>query len=358
MKILILANYDVGLFQFRKELIERLLNENQVVIALPYGELIEPLKKMGCSYVNVSVDRRGKNPLTDISLLLNYFRLIRNLRPDLVITYTIKPNTYGGIVARLLKVNYVINITGLGTAFQKESCLKKMVVKMYKLACKDAKTVFFENSANRDIFVNNSIISKNQACLLNGAGVNLTKYAIMDYPQEKTTRFLFMGRVMKEKGIDELFSAMEMLKKENYNVELDILGGYEENYEEKIRRYTKDGWLKYHGYQKEVRPFINKSHCFVLPSWHEGMANANLECAASGRPIITSNIPGCKEAVIDGVSGYLADVKNVNSLYNVMKKFLHLSHKEKIEMGMAGRKHMEDFFDKELVVDKTIEHMM
>lgn len=357
MRIMILANHDVGLYQFRKELIAELLKKNDVTISVPYGELVEPLKDMGCKFIDTPVDRRGINPKTDFKLLMNYISLFRKEKPEMVITYTIKPNIYGGLACELCKIPYAVNITGLGTAFENDGMLKKIVVSMYKVALKRAKTVFFENSENRRIFVKEHIVKKKQACLLNGAGVNLEHYVVEEYPIEVVTKFLFMGRVMKEKGIVELFSAMDRLYKENPNIQLDVLGGFEEDYEQVIKKYEKTGWLHYHGYQKDVRPFIAKCHCFVLPSYHEGMANTNLESAASGRPVITSNIPGCKEAVKDNVSGYLCECQNVDSLYGCLKKFIQLSHEEQKMMGLAGRERMEQYFDKKSVVVKTIEQL-
>lgn len=354
---MVLANNDVGLYQFRKELLEELLKENEVYILLPYGEWVEPLKKMGCKFIDTDVDRRGINPITDIKLMINYLGIFRKINPDLVITYTIKPNVYGGMVSRLLNVPYAINITGLGTAFESGGILTKLVSSMYKVACKKAKVVFFENLANREVFIEKHICTKKQACLLNGAGVNLEKYPSSEYPKGGTTKFLFMGRIMAEKGIGELFEAMNKILSDGIKAELHVLGGYEEDYKTKIETYEREGWLNYHGYQKDVRPFIYESHCFVLPSWHEGMANTNLECAASGRPLITSNIHGCKEAVIENVSGFLCEPKNVDSLYNAMKMFLDLPQEERINMGLAGRKHMEDIFDKNKVVLETMKRL-
>lgn len=358
MKILILANFDVGLYQFRKELIAELLKKNKVSISLPYGELVENLKEMGCKFIDTPVDRRRINPIKDLSLYRKYRKNLKKEKPDLVITYTIKPNIYGGFACRISKIPYAVNITGLGTAFQKKGMLRSLVTLMYKVSLKKAKTVFFENSENMQLFLDEKIISKKQACLLNGAGVNLEHYSVLEYPEDcEITRFLFIGRVMKEKGIDELFEAMKKLRADGVNCSLDVLGGYEENYADIIKKYESEGWLHYYGYQEEVRPFIKKCHCFVLPSWHEGMANTNLECAASGRPVITSNIAGCKEAVVDGKSGFLAEKQNVNSLYKAMKKFTQLSYEDRKSMGLAGRQHMEDVFDKKKVVQTTIKHL-
>lgn len=358
MKILILTNFDVGLYQFRKELIEQLLKDNTVTISLPYGELVEPLKELGCKFVDTPFERRGINPIKDIRLFRRYLSLIKTEKPDLVITYTIKPNIYGALACRLKNISCAVNITGLGTAFQHQGFMRKAVTMMYRTALKKANVVFFENEENRQIFVNEKIVRKDQTCLLNGAGVNLEHYQVAEYPTDNdSTRFLFVGRVMKEKGIEELFSAIRKLRADGIDCSLDVLGGYEEDYKSVIDQYEAEGWLHYHGYQKDVRPFIEASHCFVLPSWHEGMANTNLECAASGRPVITSNIHGCLEAVEDGVTGYLCEKQNAESLYLAMKKFTELPYEKRKAMGLAGRKHMEDVFDKRKVVEATIDRL-
>lgn len=354
MKVMILANNDVGLYQFRKELIEELLKQHEVVISLPDGDFINLLKDIGCKFIDTPVDRRGINPATDLKLFYEYRRMLKQEKPDLVITYTIKPNVYGGLACRLTHIPYAVNITGLGTAFENGGLLKKIVTIMNKVACKKAKVVFFENEENRQIFIKEKIVKEAQTHRLNGAGVNLKKYQVSEYPEGEKIKFLFMGRVMAEKGIDELFDAMKKLITDGINCELDVLGGYEEDYKEKIQKYENEGWLHYYGYQKDVRPFIEKCHCFVLPSWHEGMANTNLESAASGRPVITSNIPGCMEAVVDGVSGLLAERKNAEDLYRVMKKFAELPYDKQREMGLAGRKHMVEVFDKKKVVNETL----
>lgn len=358
MKILILTNFDVGLYRFRSELIEEMLKRHEVTISLPYGPLVEPLKAMGCSFVDTPVDRRGINPVTDLKLLKRYWDLVRAEKPDLVVTYTIKPNIYGGMVCRALGVPYAVNITGLGTAFQKEGALRKLVTLLYRTALKKAKVVFFENSGNRQVLVDEGIVPAEKCCLLSGAGVNLEKYSFAEYPEDSfPTRFLFVGRVMKEKGIDELFAAMERLRAEGEECCLDVVGGYEDDYAARIAEYENKGWLHYHGFQDDVRPYIEKAHCFVLPSYHEGMANTNLECAAMGRPLITSDIPGCREAVVEGKSGLLCQTKDTKSLYECMKRFLTLPREDRAEMGKAGRRHMEKVFDKRKVVSETMKEL-
>ena len=248
-------------------------------------------------------------------------------------------------------------MTGLGTAFQKEGLLKKLIVFLYRLSCKRAKVIFFENEANRQLFVEMKIARESQTCRLNGAGVNLAHFTFQEYPVHDKYVFLFIGRIMKEKGIDELLEAMKRIIADGFCAELHVLGSFEEEYGEKVEKYSKEGWLVYYGYQNDVRPFIAEADCFVLPSWHEGMANTNLECAASGRPVITSNIPGCREAVLEGKSGFLAEKKNSEDLYRVMKRFAEMSIEERKEMGLCGRKHMEEIFDKKKVVEETVKRL-
>lgn len=357
MRILILANFDVGLYQFRKELIQELLKTNEVYISLPYGKLVEPLEQMGCHFMDTPLERRGMSPMKDGKLFFTYLNIFKSVKPELVITYTIKPNIYGGFAARIARIPYAVNITGLGTAFQKKGMLKELVTAMYKLGCKNAKVAFFENAENRQNFLNAEIVKDGQACLLSGAGVNLEHYTVTDYPGGDVTKFLFIGRVMKEKGVDELFAAMKMLTDDGVSCTLDVVGTYEEDYQQTIAAAETEGWVKYWGYQEDVRPFIASSHCFVLPSWHEGMANTNLECAASGRPVITSNIHGCLEAVEDGVTGFLCEKQNAESLYEAMKRFCGLTMEQRVTMGLAGRKRMEAVFDKRKVVEETIRHL-
>ena len=354
--ILILTNNSDGLYGFRKELIAELASRHTLCVSTPNDGLFDNLRELGCTLHETDVDRRGINPKTDLKLFARYRKLLREVNPDLVITYTIKPNIYGGMACRLAGIPYAANITGLGTAFQKTGALRSLVVTMYKLALKKAKVVFFENCENLETLVAEHIVRREQCKLLSGAGVNLEQFTPAPYPVNATpVRFLFMGRVMAEKGVDELFEAMRRLRTDGIDCTLDVLGNFEEHYEQKIRDGEAEGWLHYHGYQKDVRPFIEKCHCFVLPSWHEGMANTNLECAAMGRPVITSRIHGCMEAVVEDESGYLCEKQSADSLYQVMSSFCALDSTARSKMGKAGRRHMEAVFDKKIVVSETME---
>lgn len=351
-RILVLANNDVGLYKFRGMLLDKLISlENQVYISLPEGEMVKDLERMGCNYIETSVDRRGMNPVRDLKLYKKYSRMIEEVKPEIIITYTIKPNIYGGWAAKRKKITYVINITGLGSAFEKDNILKKCIIQMYKTACKKAKIVFFENEGNRQLFLQEKIVKEQTSCTLKGAGVDLKEYAFQEYPKDKDAiRFLYIGRLMKDKGVEELVQAFGRLQEEGYHVQLDIVGPCETDYT-LSRDFYHEG-IVMHGFQSDVKPYIQKCHCCVLPSYHEGMSNTLLEAAAMGRPLITSDIFGCKEAVKD--NGYLVKAKEVDDLYAKMKMFAEMPYEKRKKLGENSCRHMEDNFSKERVVEETI----
>jgi len=360
MRILVLANSDIGLFKFRKELLEELiLQGNHIYISLPNGEYIQSLVEMGCIFINTEVDRRGLNPVIDGKLIVKYHKIIKKINPDLVITYTVKPNVYGGFICRFTKIRHAANITGLGTAFQREGLLKNFIIRLYKISFKKARVVFFENDNDKRIFIDNGIVKSEKTYKLNGAGVNLEEYQFCSYPQiDSEIHFLFIGRVMKEKGIDELLAAAVKIKKKYIGAVFDIVGPFEDNYEQITENHQKNGYINYYGYQKDVRSYIEKSHCFVLPSYHEGMANTLLECGAMGRPLITSDIHGCKEAVLHEVNGYLVKVSDIDDLCAKIEKFINIPYSEKVKMGMASRDLIVNNFDKRDIVNRTIEQLL
>lgn len=358
MRILILANLDVGLYRFRKDLIKQLQEKNEVFLSVPKGEYQQYFEGIGCKYIDTYIDRRGMNPITDIKLYFQYRKLLKKIKPDLVITYTIKCNIYGGMAAKISKVPYAVNITGLGSAFQNDGLLKKLVTTMYKIALSKVKTVFFENSYNKQVFLDSKIITEDKCTLLNGAGVNLDDYIILQPNNLESTNFLFIGRIMKEKGVEELFAVAQKCKENGINARFDFIGGYEDNYKDVVEKLGENNIINYYGFQSDIVPFVQQSDAVILPSYHEGMSNALLEGAAMGKALLASDIPGCKETIIDGVSGYTFKKADVDDLYEKVVQFVNLPKEEKIEMGQAGRKHMEDVFDKKKVVSDTIEALM
>lgn len=358
MKILILSNHYLTLRIFRRELIQELSKKHEVVISIPEDEkeYMDELRSFGARLVyEKNMDRRAINPLKDLKLIKSYRKLLKDERPDKVITYTIKCNIYGALACKLLNIPCYCNITGLGSAFYKGGLIKDITSKLYKYMMNKAEVVFFENEGNRKTLVDMKIFKPEKTYVLKGAGVNLEKFPFTKYPENKDRLiFLFFARIMKEKGVDELFYSIEKLADEYDNLEFKFIGIYEDEYEDRVNELQEKGLIRYYGFQKNVIPFIQNCNCVILPSYHEGMANTLLESAAIGRPIITSNIHGCLEAVDEGKNGFLCNVQDAEDLYLKLKKFIELPFEEKVNMGKCSREYMEKNFDKNDVVNETI----
>lgn len=358
MQILILANHSGGLYDFRKDLIAELKTHASVAVAVPHNDRWDELNGLADRVIELPVDRRGMNPLHDGKLFRQYRAILGEIKPDLVLTYTIKPNIYGGLACRMAHIPYAVNITGLGSAIENGGWLKKFVLALYRPALKGARVVFFENAGNRDTLAATGVVPKGRDVVLHGAGVNLEDYPCQPYPQEGPVHFLFVGRVMHEKGVDELFAAAKRMKQQyGERVEFHMVGSFEEAYKPVMDQLEQAGVVKYHGYQSDMKPFYAMAGCVVLPSYHEGMSNVLLEAAASGRPLITSDIPGCREAVENGVSGYLCPAKDADALYEAMRRFAALSVEQRSQMGRCGRERMEQQFSKTAVVAETIKQL-
>ena len=355
-----LGNSGLVIFGMRGELIERLVKDGyDVVTSFPAGFLGEGKalsEQYGCSYAEIEIDRRGTNVVRDAVLLRDYLKLLRKVKPDVVLTYTVKCSIYGGVACRLLKIPYIVNITGLGKGLAEGGIRQKILVMLYKLSVRKAK-VFFQNKSDRQFFEDYKIISA-KVGLLPGSGVNLEKYQPLPYPEDDKIIFTYIARVMKTKGIDEFLAAAETIKKEYSNVEFHICGYYEDDYKDIIEQAQKQGTIVYHGMVNDVRPYEEISHCIVLPTYHpEGISNVLLEAAACARPIITTNRPGCKEVVDDGINGYLVKEKDSQDLIQKMRQFMDLSWEARRDMGLAGRTKVEKEFDRQIVVEKYLEYI-
>jgi len=355
-KILIIANADGGLYHFRKELIEAFIKKSyKVYCALPFAEKAELIKDLGCNCINTYVSRRGTNPIEDFKLFLNYVKLIQKIKPDVVLTYTIKPNVYGGLACQVMRVPYIANITGLGTAVQNGGFMQKLTLTLYKIGLRKAKMVFFQNSENQKFMINHKIVKGNND-LLPGSGVNLNRHCFEEYPQnDDKVILLTIGRIMRDKGVNEILQAAKIIKAEHPNVIFRFIGSYDENYQEKINDAVQEGIVEHLDNQPRVHTFIAESHATLHASYHEGMSNVLLETASSGRPIIATDVPGCKETYDDGVSGISFSAKDVDSLVRAVKRFLALTNEQKAQMGRAGRQKMENEFNREIIVNKYLE---
>ena len=355
MKIMILANNDAGLYKFRQELLEELVKNHEVYICLPDGEYIEDLIAIGCKFVPCNcLERQGTNPVKDLALMNFYRKTLKEYQPDIVFTYTIKPNSYGGMVCGMMNVPYVVNITGLGTAIENESWMQKIALTIYKLGLRKAQKVFFQNTTNRDFMVSRKVI-KGAYDLLPGSGVNLGRYEVSEYPLGNTVDFVFVGRMMKEKGIENYMEAAEYIREKYPNTRFHICGAYEQDYRKKLEELQKKEVLIYHGMVKDMVEIYKEMSCTIHPSYYpEGLSNVLLESSACARPIITTDRPGCREVIDDGVNGYICKQNDTKDLIMQIEKFLKLPREARKQMGLAGRAKVEKEFNRQIVIDKYL----
>jgi galacturonosyltransferase len=357
-RILFLVNHDVVIYNFRLEIVEKLLSENyEVHISSPYGERIDDLVKIGCIHHDIKINRHGMNLKDEMHLIKEYKTLIFNVKPIIIFGFTIKPNIYGAIAAEKYKIPFVANITGLGTAVENGGLKQVIFVMLYKYAFRNVKTIFFQNTENRQFFIDKKIAVKKHK-MLPGSGVNLERFSVKPYPEGNTVKFAFISRIMKEKGIDQYLEAAKAIKEKYPNMEFHICGFCESEYEGRLDEFNKNAIVIYHGMIRNVDEFLEDIHCVVHPTYYpEGMSNVLLESCACGRPIITTNRSGCREIVDDGVNGYIVNQKDSNDLIAKIEKFLSLTNQERKMMGLAGRRKVEREFDRKIVVEKYLKEI-
>lgn len=354
MKVLIVANADIGLYKFRKELLEELVKNNEVYIALPKGEFYKDLLAIGCKYVITELDRHGTNPIKELKTVFDYKKIMKSIKPDIVFTYTIKPNVYAGMACASLNIPYVANITGLGTAVENPGLMQILTTNLYKYGLRKAQKVFFQNTENRDFFVKKGVVKRSYD-LLPGSGVNLKNYTVSEYPDGSTVDFVFVSRIMKEKGIEQYLEAAREIKKRHPETRFHICGFCEQNYEKILKEMSDEGIIIYHGLVKDMAAIYRQMSCTIHPTYYpEGLSNVLLESSASGRPIITTNRSGCREVVDDGINGYVVEEKNSKDLIDKIELFLAKSVEERKEMGLAGRRKVEKEFNRQIVIDKYL----
>lgn len=351
-KILILVNHDVVIYNFRKELVWELLEQGyEVYLSSPKGERIPLLQDRGVKYIPTIVDRHGTSVVGDAKLFRQYLSIMGDIQPDMVLTYTIKPNIYGGMAAHICKIPYLVNITGLGTALEHEGIFQKITTVLYKISMRKAKRIFFQNQENLVFFQKKHIGSEAQYYLLPGSGVNLEEFQMLPYPKDEEVHFVFISRIMRDKGIDEYLEAAKVIRSKYSKVYFHICGFCEEAYQDRLKQLQKQETIIYHGMVNDVKEILKTIHCTVLPSYHEGMSNALLESAACGRPVLASKIPGCQETFDDRITGIGFEPRNRDALIKAIEMFISLPYETKKNMGRDARKKMEREFDRKLVVD-------
>ena len=354
MRILILTNHDLGLYKFRKEVLETLLKENEVFVSMPRGIFTDKIIEMGCHYIDTSFERKGKNPFKDLELLSFYKKTIKEVKPDVVLTYTIKPNVYGGLACQQLKVPYIANVIGLGSAIENGGLLQLISLNLYKLGLKKADMVFFQNDANRDFMLKKNAVGKNYD-MLPGSGVNLSQYEVSEFPSDKTIDFTYVGRLMKEKGFELYTEAAKYITGKYPNTRFHVCGPDEDNYRELVKELSEKDILIYEGYVDDMKEVYKRVQCTIHPTYYpEGMSNVLLESLACGRPIITTDRPGCKEIVEDGVNGFVVKQNDLDDLIKKIEKYLSLPNEERKQMGLNGRRKVEKEFDRNIVINKYL----
>ena len=354
MKVLVLSNNIDGLHSFRFEVMEAIRKENELWISCPRGEKTAEFEKIGCVMSDAELDRRGTNVFADLKLYRYYKKLIKEIKPDIVFTYTIKPNVYGGIACRKLRVPYVANITGLGTAVENGGLLQKFTLFLYKKGLKKAKKVFFQNSENRDFMIDKGVV-RSEYDMLPGSGVNLERYAALEYPHGETVDFVFISRVMSAKGIDQFLDAAKYIRSKYAFTRFHVCGSCDEDYTEELKMLDEEGVITYHGQVSDIRTVHGFSACTVHPTYYpEGMSNVLLESCASARPIITTDRAGCREIVEDGVNGYVVKPKDASDVISKIEEFLALSWEQRRNMGLAGREKVVKEFDRRIVIEKYL----
>ncbi len=359
-RVLLFGNCYLTIFGFRKELIQRLVSEGfDVWVSFPngaHGESItgeETSQVLGCKYIEIKMQRRNKKLVQELGVFLECRKIIRKIKPDCVLTFTVKPNLYMGYLAARYRIPFIMNITGLGSGFDRNALLTSFLVKAIRSNMEKAAMVFFQNQSDYLYFKNNNYSCKNCA-ILPGSGVNLDEYSVLPYSDGKIV-FLYISRVMKEKGIEDFISLSKHFKNDD-DVAFWVCGDLEEDYSDVIREGEKEGLFTYYGLVDNVKSYLEKAGVVVLPSfYHEGISNTLLEAAACGRPVITTDNPGCKPAVKDKISGFVFEMKNSEELISKAEQFIALPYEERKKMGLMGRKHVEDNFDRNIVVNKYMD---
>ena len=359
--VAILTNNHDDIYCFRKELIEALIdNDYDVLISCPYGEKFELMEGIDYLYDNPEIDRRGTSVIKDGKLMRHYYNLFKKYRPDIVLTYTAKPNVYGGMAAHRLNIPVINNLTGVGSVKNEKGMKKDFILRLFKHAYTKSACVMFQNETNMKDALERGLV-KGDYMLLPGSGVNTQRYPLQEYPaggdgiHGDPVVFNYIGRILADKGVEDYIAAAKRIKKKYPATEFNLLGFIEpteQHYEQDLENLAKRGVVYYLGSQKHVIPFITRSHATIHPSMYgEGMSNVLLETASSGRPIITTNNPGCRETVVKNKTGFIYEGGNVDELCAYIERFLRMDNRDRQKMGLLGRKHVRKNFSRDIVID-------
>lgn len=362
LKVMISSNSSWNLYNFRMGLMKMILKKDYHLIAVsPKDKYSNMLLDLGFDYHPIRLECHSKNIFNELVLCYDIYKLLKFKKPDIVLNYTIKPNIYFSCICRILKIPYVNTITGLGTVYNTDNLLTKWVNFCYKIAFKKSKKIFFQNQEDCDFFLSRNIVSSEMTEIIPGSGVDLQKYSPikLERTESHVFQFLFVGRVLIDKGIIELVQAAKILRKKGYVFSLSILGTLDKKNKRsismnQINEWEQQGDINYLGFNDDIRPFVSCADCIILPSYREGVPRALLEGASMGKPIISTDAPGCRGVVEDGYNGYLCKIKDPIDLAKKMEQLYLQSYTKIDEMGENSRRKIESEFSEYLVIEKYL----
>lgn len=370
--IALLTNNDDDVYCFRLELIQAIMKAGyRMLISCPDGPKFEVMdeeyhlkKKKSFIYDNPDIDRRGTSVINDGKLMLHYRKLFKHYKPAVVLTYTAKPNVYASLVAHQLHIPVINNVTGLGSVVNESGIKQKFIMWLFKTAYRGSSCIMFQNSTNKKLAKKLGWV-KGTSKLIPGSGVALDRYPVQEYPDGgngidgEPVIFNYIGRILHDKGVDDFIAAAKIIKRKYPNTEFNMLGFIEpteSHYEAELEELGKLDIVHYRGSQKDVKPWIRRAHAIIHPSTYgEGMSNVLLENASSGRPIITTNNPGCQETVDNGVSGFIYSGGDVDALVRAIEQFVAMENEKRMQMGLKGRQKVEKEFSREVVIKAYLE---
>ena len=348
-------------WMMRRNLIAALQAEGyEIAVLATRDHAAERLEAMGVRVVDLPM-RMNTNPLTDLLLLARFRRALAQLRPVAYLGYTAKPNIFGTLAARSLGIPVINNIAGLGVGFGSGSPLLRILKGLYRVSLDHSSLVFFQNPDDARLFREEGIVAHDRTGLLPGSGADLERFQPMPLPDRPPFRFLFAARMLRDKGVGELAEATRLLKAERDDFEVVLIGAADVDNPTVMPKATLEGWqaeglLTWKGFVDDIRPELAAAHAVVLPSYYrEGTPRVLLESAAAGRPLLTTDSVGCREAVIDGRTGFLCRPRDSDDLARVMRQMLDMSPEALAEMGLAGRRYMEERFDERIVIESYLD---
>ena len=354
--IVISANSSWNVVNFRSGLIRALVAQNhRVVVIAPKDSYSDQIVSLGAEYRPITLASSGVSLIDDGRSLLRYRRLLRELRPRGFLGFTAKPNIYGSLAALGLGIRIINNISGLGTAFMKPGVLQGVVSILYRCALARSAVVFFQNPDDRDLFIERRLARPDQARLLNGSGIDLDQFCPPQNDRELgPLRFLLVARVLRDKGVEEYVGAARILRGEGSDARFGLLGPTDADNRTaisaaQVASWQDEGLVEYLGTSDDVRPHLAAADCVVLPSYREGLPRSLIEAAAMGKPIITTDVPGCRGAVEDGVTGLLCEARSAKALADAVRKMIAFTESKRRAMGRAGRDRAERLYDQDII---------